>query len=64
MPEDVVALFVLTIESDTSRFESCWVIGEDAVAGRGRGPTDFPPYDPQFVTVPDKNGRDVLISPL
>eukprot|EP00969_Alexandrium_andersonii_P219975 9715904-Alexandrium_andersonii.AAC.1 len=64
MPEDVIVLFLLTIESDKSRFESCWVIGEDTVARRGQGPTDFPPGPPLFVRVADKNGGDISISPL
>eukprot|EP00969_Alexandrium_andersonii_P070288 3102235-Alexandrium_andersonii.AAC.1 len=46
MPEDAIVLFLLAIESDKSPFESCWVIGEDTVAARGQGPTDFPPGAP------------------
>eukprot|EP00969_Alexandrium_andersonii_P109410 4826742-Alexandrium_andersonii.AAC.1 len=64
MPVDVIALFLLTIESDKSRFESCWVIGEETVAARGQGPTDFPPGPPLFVKVADKSGGEVSISPL
>eukprot|EP00969_Alexandrium_andersonii_P159514 7047391-Alexandrium_andersonii.AAC.1 len=64
MPEDAIVLFSLTTESDKSQFESCWIVGEDTVAGRGQGSIDFPPGPPQFVTVAGKNGDDVSISPL
>eukprot|EP00969_Alexandrium_andersonii_P353193 15439316-Alexandrium_andersonii.AAC.1 len=64
MPEDVIVLFLLTIESDKSRFESCWIIGEETVAARGQGPIDFPPGAPKLVRVADKNGGEIRISPL
>eukprot|EP00969_Alexandrium_andersonii_P129868 5741498-Alexandrium_andersonii.AAC.1 len=62
MPEDVVVLLLLATKSDKSRFESCWVVGEDTVAARGQGPTDFPPGAPKFVRVADKNGGEISIS--
>eukprot|EP00969_Alexandrium_andersonii_P191292 8450163-Alexandrium_andersonii.AAC.1 len=63
-PEEVIVLFLLAIESDKSRFESCWIVGKDTVSGRGQGSTDFPLGPPQFVTVAGKNRDDVSISRL
>eukprot|EP00969_Alexandrium_andersonii_P296307 13094608-Alexandrium_andersonii.AAC.1 len=64
MPEDAIVLFLLTIEDGKSRFESCWIVGEDTVVGLGQGPTDFPPGPRLSATVAGKNGADVSIFPL
>eukprot|EP00969_Alexandrium_andersonii_P245457 10847425-Alexandrium_andersonii.AAC.1 len=64
MPEDVIVLFLLTGEEDKSRFESCWIVGEDAVAGLGQGPTDYPPGPRLSATVAGKSGDDISIYPL
>eukprot|EP00969_Alexandrium_andersonii_P266910 11795556-Alexandrium_andersonii.AAC.1 len=33
---EINALFILAVEDDKSRFESCWVVGRDTVAGLGQ----------------------------
>eukprot|EP00969_Alexandrium_andersonii_P317374 14021787-Alexandrium_andersonii.AAC.1 len=61
---DVVALFLLTIESDKSRSESGWVIGAATAMSRPQGPECFPPGQPRLNTVEGRMGEDVVISPL
>eukprot|EP00969_Alexandrium_andersonii_P149822 6625098-Alexandrium_andersonii.AAC.1 len=64
LSQETVALFILTAEDEKARFESCWVIGEENVAGLRDDQFGPPPGPRQFVTVADKNGRDVRIAPL